>query len=238
MSAWSIILFAAGFLVVPETSLAQEDLSCSESLENATVLIPDTLALPFSVHPSSVAVFSPEGECVGKTKWKNGAKAIAVAGKNSFETEGLEDGDPLQFWINPRQWDQREIEVSFVDCSELSSGIAPLCRSDGSYREDAIYVLGGVEDVEGVQVQDTRLFEVRPNPVRRRMTVRYAIREVQDTALHIYDVLGRRVRTLVHAEKRGRNEKIVDVSRLSSGTYFLRLTTERETQTKRFVVVR
>ena len=187
MSAWSIVLFVAGFLITPETSLAQEDLACSESLENATVLIPDTLALPFSIQPSSVAVFAPEGECVGEAKWEDGAKAVAVAGKTSFEAEGLEDGDPLQFWINPRQWDRRKIEVSFVAYSELSPGIAPLCWSDGSYREDAICVLGGVEDVEGMQVQDTRLFEVRPNPARRRMIVRHAIREVQDTAI----VLGR-----------------------------------------------
>lgn len=238
MSAWSIVLFAAGLFLIPETSLGQETLSCSSGLENATVLIPDTLTLPPSIRPSSIAVFSPEGKCVGEANWEGGAEAVAVAGKSSFEAEGLEDGDPLQFWINPRQWDRRKLTVSFAACSELSSGIAPLCRSDGSYEEDAIYMLGGVEDTEGIEVKHTRLLEVRPNPVQRRMTVRYAIRDVQDTALRIYDVLGRRVQTLVHAEKRGRNEKIADVSRLPSGTYFLRLTTEQETQTERFVVVR
>ena len=54
--------------------------------------------------------------------------------------------------------------------------------------------------------------------------------------LVLYDVLGRRVRTVATGEGRGRTETQLDTDRLASGTYFLRLTTESQVLTERLTV--
>jgi hypothetical protein len=54
----------------------------------------------------------------------------------------------------------------------------------------------------------------------------------------LYDLLGRRVQTVVSEEAEGRTEQTIDVSRLSSGSYFLRMQTEGYTETQRLTVVR
>jgi hypothetical protein len=54
----------------------------------------------------------------------------------------------------------------------------------------------------------------------------------------LYDVLGRRVRTVADGRAEGRTEQTIDVSDLASGTYFLRMRTEGHTETQRITVVR
>lgn len=78
-----------------------------------------------------------------------------------------------------------------------------------------------------------------PNPAHERATIRFAVPEGRDTSLHLYDVLGRQVRTIVQGEAQGRKELQVDLSNLSSGTYYLRLsTTNGQTKTQRLTILR
>jgi hypothetical protein len=77
-----------------------------------------------------------------------------------------------------------------------------------------------------------------PNPVRQTATVRYAVPDRQGFELHLYDVLGRRVRTLDAGTQEGRHTVQLDASDLPSGTYFLRLEAEREIRTERIRVIR
>ncbi|MFB6272447.1 MAG: T9SS type A sorting domain-containing protein [Salinibacter sp.] len=77
-----------------------------------------------------------------------------------------------------------------------------------------------------------------PNPATRRATVEYAVPQQQagGARLELYDVLGRRVRTV--AVKPGPQTRRLDVSGLASGTYILRLTTGGTQQTRNLTVVR
>jgi hypothetical protein len=68
--------------------------------------------------------------------------------------------------------------------------------------------------------------------------VRFAVPEQQPVRIHLYDMLGRRVQTVVSADAEGRTEQPLDVSRLASGTYFLRMQTAGHTETQRITVVR
>jgi glycosidase len=77
-----------------------------------------------------------------------------------------------------------------------------------------------------------------PNPVRQRATVQFAVPERQDVSLVLFDVLGRRVRTLTQGVKAGRHERQLDVSGLSSGLYVLRLRAGSSVQTQRVTVVK
>jgi predicted outer membrane repeat protein len=87
-------------------------------------------------------------------------------------------------------------------------------------------------------VDQAELPPTYPNPARTQATVRYAVPERQAVRIALYDVLGRRVRTVADGRAEGRTEQTIDVSDLASGTYFLRMRTEGHTETQRITVVR
>lgn len=88
-----------------------------------------------------------------------------------------------------------------------------------------------------VQLQDAF-----PNPVRSRATIRYTLPRATDVHLAVYDVLGRRVQTLVDEEQpAGRKHLTLDsrqLSELASGTYFYRLTAGETTRTRKLTILR
>jgi hypothetical protein len=90
--------------------------------------------------------------------------------------------------------------------------------------------------------RELRLLGTAPNPARERVSVRYALpaATVQegDARLRLYDVLGRRVRSVETAPEAGRHERRLDVSHLPSGVYFLRLAAGGQTVTRKLTVVR
>jgi hypothetical protein len=77
-----------------------------------------------------------------------------------------------------------------------------------------------------------------PNPVQGRATIRYAVPTTKDMTLRIYDLLGREVKTVATGTRRGRSQIQINVSDLSGGTYFLRLTAGEQTVTRQFSVMR
>ena len=89
------------------------------------------------------------------------------------------------------------------------------------------------------QVTAAELLPTYPNPVRGQATVRFAVPERQNVRIVLYDMLGRRVQTVVDTDAEGRTEAQLDVSSLASGTYFLRMQTEDgPVDTQRVTVVR
>jgi hypothetical protein len=86
-------------------------------------------------------------------------------------------------------------------------------------------------------VRSVRLLPPAPNPARRRVTIRYATPTAQSATLSLYDVLGRRVKTLSLGEGSGRRQVQLDLSDVSSGVYFLRLRTDTAVKTQRMTVV-
>ncbi len=78
-----------------------------------------------------------------------------------------------------------------------------------------------------------------PNPVRGQATLRYEVPEQTSVRIELFDVLGRRITTLVNRkEVAGRQTTTFDASRLSSGTYFVRLQSEGTVRTEQITVVR
>jgi len=88
------------------------------------------------------------------------------------------------------------------------------------------------------QVTQVELMPTSPNPVQGQATIRYAVPERQDVRIELYDMLGRRVQTVVNAQAEGRTDAQLDVSGLASGTYFLQMQTDGYTETQRVTVVR
>ncbi|MEF8794849.1 MAG: T9SS type A sorting domain-containing protein [Salinivenus sp.] len=86
------------------------------------------------------------------------------------------------------------------------------------------------------------LRETFPNPARTQVTVRYSIPERggrrSGVTVTLYDLLGRRVRTVRPDGKAGRHEIQLSVQDLASGVYVLRLQTGNTKRTRRLTVVR
>jgi hypothetical protein len=79
-----------------------------------------------------------------------------------------------------------------------------------------------------------------PNPVHRQATLEVTVREKQPIQVQMYDVLGRRVRTLYAKEMEGQQTRQIQIRTedLSSGVYFVRVKGKGFAETRRMTVVR
>lgn len=81
-----------------------------------------------------------------------------------------------------------------------------------------------------------------PNPSSGPVTIHYAIPEVkaQGARLEIFDALGRQVKSMAPPVQKGGERATLQLNAgsLASGTYFIRLTAEQKTLTRRMTVVR
>ncbi|NNE44947.1 MAG: T9SS type A sorting domain-containing protein [Gemmatimonadetes bacterium] len=90
-----------------------------------------------------------------------------------------------------------------------------------------------------------RIWMSGSNPTGRESRIGFQINRTGPARLEVYDVMGRRVRTLMNAENQtvGQFEQVWDLrnsrgQRVSSGTYFVRLTTGAGQTGQRVVVLR
>jgi hypothetical protein len=81
--------------------------------------------------------------------------------------------------------------------------------------------------------------ESYPSPFRERATIRYEVPRAGKVRVAVYDVLGRRVRTLVDARRSaGTNEVAFAADDLPAGVYVVRLQAGKRTATHRLTLVR
>ena len=86
--------------------------------------------------------------------------------------------------------------------------------------------------------QRTALRAPAPNPARGSVTLTYSLSTKQDAVIALYDALGRAVRTVTRESDPGRHKIQLATQSLAPGTYFVRLTTDSVTDTRRLVIVR
>lgn len=110
-----------------------------------------------------------------------------------------------------------------------------------TYRLRQVDMDGSASYSEEITVElrsrEVELLSPYPNPAQDQATVRYAVPKKREATLRIYDVLGREVKTSVSGKREGRHERQIDVSDLSSGTYFFRLEAGNTVKTQRLTVV-
>jgi len=242
-------VLVAGMLLLSCIQGWAQPTSCTTAIDNATVIIPDTVvvegeASPF-FRPDSVAVLSPDDACVGAESWRSSQRmAMAVAGRGPFEEDGLSDGSSFRFRLyGARGAQHRDGTATFVACTRVGEALRASCRDEGRYEDDAIYVLrtmplGPPSPNEAPRVQTLQLSAPAPNPVRDAVRIRFATPERQPITLRLYDMLGRVVWAFGGGRVKGRHEVHADLSGLASGAYFLRLRSEGSTKTRRITVVR
>ncbi len=78
-----------------------------------------------------------------------------------------------------------------------------------------------------------------PNPFNAATTIRYSQPEPTNVTIEIYDILGRKVETLVEGEKQAGNHQVSwDSDDASSGVYFFSIRTEEFSETKRMLLLK
>ena len=86
---------------------------------------------------------------------------------------------------------------------------------------------------------ETKLHAPFPNPAQGRATLRFELAAAADVQIAVYDVLGRRVRTVTNGRvDAGRHQRRLQTGDLPAGTYFVRMRSDRQAQTRRLTVVR
>jgi hypothetical protein len=92
-----------------------------------------------------------------------------------------------------------------------------------------------------IQMQEAvKLNAPAPNPVSTSASLSFAVKEQAETTIRLYNTLGQQVATVYEGTPQAGDQQRarVDVSDLSSGTYFLRLQADGKTATRQVTVVR
>lgn len=114
----------------------------SNTGSNATIIIPITVEPIVDGEPlvngDEIGVFTEDGLCVGAVVWSELQQSITVWGNNEQTTEkdGMEHNDSLYYrvWRQATGIEYRNIKVTYDDSQ-------PFYRTDGRYRNNAIYML-------------------------------------------------------------------------------------------------
>jgi hypothetical protein len=189
----------------------------------------DTNPLPVELTEFDAQVDGSDIVLTWRTASETGNAGFEIqrrAGKTEWSTVGEVDGHGTT--STPQAYRFTDTEVQYA-ADSLSYRLKQI-DTDGTVQfTDAVAVQRGAPD----QIE---LLGTFPNPVRQQATVRYALPEQADVTIRLYDVLGRRVRTIIQEQQQGRQTLQLNVSDLSSGVYFLRLAVDGETKIQRLTV--
>ncbi|HLG33018.1 MAG TPA: T9SS type A sorting domain-containing protein, partial [Ignavibacteriaceae bacterium] len=105
---------------------------------------------------------------------------------------------------------------------------------------DGTYTYSDIITVYSMDLPLTfELFQNYPNPFNPTTTIKYDLPKSGNVELVIYDILGRKVKSLVNETKEaGRYEVKWDASNSASGVYIYQLRTENFIDTKKMILIR
>ncbi len=98
----------------------------------------------------------------------------------------------------------------------------------------------GIEDYTDDHIPNViTLHQNYPNPFNAQTTIQYSLSEPSDVTIEIYDLLGRKIETLINGDQSAGNHQIVwNADSHSSGIYFYRLQAGDAVETKRMVLLK
>jgi hypothetical protein len=107
-----------------------------------------------------------------------------------------------------------------------------------SYLPDSIGGPTAIQEPSELPAQ-VRLKQNYPNPFNPTTNINFTLPQASDVTLTVYDVLGRRVATLVDSKRSAGSYSVnFDASRLSSGVYLYQLKTNQVTKTRKMMLVK
>jgi len=98
---------------------------------------------------------------------------------------------------------------------------------------------GGPQTEMTIPLNPVFEMNVHPNIFAHNALIQYSIPNKQAIRLDLYDIVGRKIKTIAEGiVETGRYSYKLDSSNLSSGVYFLILQGEKETKTQKILIVR
>ena len=95
------------------------------------------------------------------------------------------------------------------------------------------------EEIESNVPTEVYLDQNYPNPFNPSTIIPYGVDTNTNVSLIVYDILGRKVKTLVNEIKNpGKYEVTFRADNLASGVYFYRLVTDSKNIVKRFTLIK
>jgi len=149
----SFLGLLALLVLIPRIGPAQSVFSpcLSNPSNDATVMLPASLSaaigpsdadLDGGPTPDSIAVFTPDGTCVGVSAWSDSdGVALSIAGSGPLVSDGLSPSDSLQYRVyDASRGVVDEVLVEYTSCASTSATLQPLCHEGRAYQKDAVYV--------------------------------------------------------------------------------------------------
>jgi hypothetical protein len=172
------------------------------------------------------------GPTYGAVQYFFGYGESQASGAAFFETEGGFQTGRRRTRFIPRNPDGSWPEFyNFPSESFLADGDKPVEQNPA--------LATAVEPVDGELPQQITLSQNFPNPFNPTTTFEYAISAAQQVDLFVYDIIGRRVATLVSGLQPANTYKVTfDATSLASGTYFYRLETADKVITRSMVLLK
>jgi len=178
----------------------------------------------------------------------NGASTEAAGSGAGFplQLRGLEGRQVSIRAANPRQMDTEKIvlvERPSGRVHDLRQNEAAILRPDGP-SHPLVLLAGSASYVDAQEKElapsETRLFANYPNPADGATTIEFALPEATEVRLSVYDVLGRRVATLVRGRRSAGFHRVRwdGLSGLASGSYFYRLRAGETVRTRKMTILR
>jgi hypothetical protein len=108
------------------------------------------------------------------------------------------------------------------------------------YKYERPRARGGPQDVSAVPMNlEKPMLNIYPNPGERVFTVQYTISCETSVNLSLYDATGRLVRVLINEnQKAGSYQRMLDLSNLAQGIYFVRLSADNQIAVQKMIVLR
>jgi hypothetical protein len=124
---------------------------------------------------------------------------------------------------------------SLLDCSW---GLGEV-RSDMGAYGGGDTVIVGMDDKEIPTPDKFMLFQNYPNPFNATTVIRYSLPEPADVVIDIFDILGRRVETIIdERQKAGYHHVVWNCNRRSAGIYLYRIQAGDYGQTRKMVLLK
>ena len=226
---------AAGTGPFAEVSGVQFDPATGDLIATVTsfsefVLASDTNPLPVELSAFSASAAGEAVQLSWTTASETGNAGFAVERSTDgalFTAVGFEPGGGTT--TKARRYRFVDDNLPFTDVAYYRLKQVDL---DGAFEySDVVTVALTPERVE--------LLSSAPNPFRVSTRLRYTLPDRAAIEMHVFDVLGRRVRTLVDREQdAGRYTVRFNGARLAAGTYFVRLRAAGQIQTRSITLVK
>jgi hypothetical protein len=164
-------------------------------------------------------------------------------GKSVFEIPEIRQRDnavvSLEGWLMPDGLNRDSKIYVVIDEEDVVDEVHENNNIAWALVNPALGTATSNEDITSERPNRHRLYQNYPNPFNPTTTIGFDLGKSGSVLLEVYDVTGRRVAKLINEPmSAGYHTVQFDGSRLSSGVYFYRLTTDNFIQTRQLVLVK